>query len=168
MGTNNIYLIKAHPMLSECIHMYYSMACIRRVSLIVNCGYAHVSIYQNSNPDRMGQHARQEIDVSKRKIDFRGQFSTYSFPDNYFEVSGKDKTTQFERDCNKILDSFKLKFLAGGRGDREKYLDTFSIARWHELPVAERKEHSLSNCIRCFVTASSHKFTRVNAQKLWL
>lgn len=41
-----------------------------------------------------------------------------------------------------------MKFLAGG--DRKKYLDTFSIARWHELPVAERKEHTLSNCIRCF------------------
>lgn len=78
---------------------------------------------------------------------FGGQFS---FPDNYFEIGGKDKATQFDRDCTKILDSFKLKFLAGGRGDRQKYLSTFFIARWHELSVAERKEHSLSNCIRCF------------------
>jgi hypothetical protein len=78
------------------------------------------------------------------------QFTTYSFPDDYFETTGKDKTTQFDRDCSKILDGFKMKFLAGGRGDRKKYLDTFSGAKWHRLPVVEKKEHSLSNCIRCF------------------
>lgn len=125
------------------------MACIRRVSLIISCGFARVSIYENSNPDRTGPHARH-IDISRRATNFRGQFSIYSFPDNYFEVRGKDKTTQFDRDCTKILDSFKLKFRAGGRGDGQKYLDTFSRARWHKLPVVERKEHSLSNCIRCF------------------
>lgn len=132
------------------MYYYYSMACIRRVSRIINCGFARAWIYENSNPDRTGPHARQTIDISKRASNFRGQFSTYSFPDDYFEVRGKDKTTQFDRDCTKILDSFKLKFLAGGRGDRKKYLDTFSIAKWHQLPVVERKEHTLSNCIRCF------------------
>lgn len=86
--------------------------------------------------------------TSKRATKFREQFNTYSFPSDYFEISGKDNITQFDRDCNKILDSFKSKFLIGG--DRAKYLETFSIEKWCELPVVERNEHTLSNCVRCF------------------
>ena len=107
--------------------------------------------YENSEPERTGPNARQSIDTDKRARAFRQQFSTYSFPDKYFEVSGKDGTTQFDRDCDRILDSFKSKFLAGAQDDRKGYLDTFSLAKWHELPVAERKQHSLSNCVSCFL-----------------
>ena len=99
----------------------------------------------------MGQKARETIDTLKRATSFKEQFSkTYSFPENYFDVSGRYSKTQFDRDCDKILDGFKSKFLAGFRGDRQGYLDTFSVAKWYHLPVAERSKHSLSNCVRCF------------------
>ncbi len=125
------------------------MACVRQVSLIVNCGYARGCIYENSNPKRTGQHARQTIDTAKRLTNFTGQFnSTYCFPEGYFNVSGKDNMTQFDRDCNKILDGFKSKF--PGVGDKESYLDTFSRSEWCKLSVAERKRHSLTKCARCF------------------
>ena len=119
---------------------------MRHVALNFNCGYARACIYQNSNPNRMGQNARETIDIAKRTKNFKEQFSsTYCLPDRYFTVSsGKDNTTQFDRDCNKILDGFKSKFLAGG--DRESYLNTFSH-KWYELSV---EEHSLANCATCF------------------
>ena len=126
------------------------MAFIRHTALAVNCGYARVCIHRNSNPERgTGSHARQSIDTTKRMTNFKEQFSsTYCFPEGYFDVKGKNKMTQFERDCNKILDSFGTKFLAGG--DKESYLNTFSHSKWHKLSVAERKQHTLANCARCF------------------
>ena len=124
------------------------MACCRRVALIVNCGYARVCMYQNSNPERTGQCARQSIDFAKRQAAFKEQFSsTCSFPADYFAVSSKNMT-QFDRDCNKILDGFKSKFPPGC--DKESYLNTFSHAKWCELPEAEKRQHSLSNCVRCY------------------
>ena len=125
------------------------MACVRQVALIVNCGYARVCIYQNSNPKGTGKQARQTIDTSEKIINFRGQFSgIYCFPDGYFDVRDENNMTQFHRDCNKILDGFKSKFPIGA--NRESYLNTFSHSKWCELSVNERKQHSLSKCARCF------------------
>ena len=118
------------------------MACVRHIPLAVNCGYARVCIYQNSNPNRKGKHARQTIDTSKRVTNFREQFGgTYCFPEGYFDVSGK-KLPQFDRDCNKILDGFKSKFLVGA--DKETYLDTFSHSNWCELCEGEKKTTYIS------------------------
>ena len=131
------------------------MSCIRRVSLVINCGYARVCVYQNSNPHRVGQHARQFIDIPKRAINFRTQFSTYHFPENYFKESGKNRTTQFDRDCNKILDGFKAKF--SGRMDRESYLTNFSHSKWCELPAEEK------NNIQCQVVKDALTYTRISS-----
>ena len=86
------------------------MDCIRRVALVVNCGYACVCIYQNSNPERTTGQSRLTIDIAKRQTSFKDQFtSTYCFLADYFIVKSKS-TTQFDRDCNKILDGFMNKF----------------------------------------------------------
>ena len=124
------------------------MASFRQVALVVNCGYARVSIYQNSNPDQRGRHARQSIDTTRRATKFREQFSTYCLPESYFKVSGNKNTSQFDRDCKRIVDGFKSKFPFGT--NRDSYLATFSNSKWYELSVEERKRHSLGNCVRCF------------------
>ena len=77
----------------------YNMDCIRRVALVVNCGYARVCIYHNSNPGRTGQSARQTIDIAKRQSSFKDQFSSTCFPADYFNVKSKN-TTQFDRAMN--------------------------------------------------------------------
>ena len=124
------------------------MACVRRVALIVNCGYARVCIYQNYDHQRTGTSSRQTIDIAKRQTDFKEQFSgTYCFPAEYFDVKSKNMT-QFDRDCNKILDGFTKKFPP--QCNRESYLNTFSKSKWCALPVTERSQHSLSNCVRCY------------------
>ena len=86
----------------------YNMDCVRRVALVVNCGYARVSIYQNSNPHRTGKSSRKDIDIAKRQMSLKEQFcSNYCFPADYFNESSKH-AAQFDRDCNKILDGVFL------------------------------------------------------------
>ena len=128
--------------------LFYSMSCIRIVAHIVNCGYARVSIYENSSPLAKGQYAR-DIDRQKRSFNFRSQFvcSSYGIPDGYFEQRGKDGNSQFDRDCNKILDGF---FQSDMGLCRDKYLNTFSIKSWSELCTVENNRHTLSHCTRCF------------------
>ena len=114
------------------------MACVCQFALAVNCGYARVCIYQNSNPQRSGQYARQSIDRSNRATNFKEQFGgTYCFPEGYFTTIGKKNMTQFDRDCNKILDGFQSKFPVGA--DKEGYINTFSRSKWCELSVGKEK-----------------------------
>ena len=121
------------------------------IAYVVNCGYARVCIYENSNPDRgTGRKARQDIDISKRSTHFRERFTgTYSFPEGYFDVADKNGKTPFNRHCDKILDGFGAKFLAGGT--RESYVTTFSHSNWCKLPVVERKKHTMGKCKACFM-----------------
>ena len=80
------------------------MSCIRKVALII--------IHENSQVGCKGRNARQAIDILERKNNFTSQFGTYTeyaIPDGYFEVGGKDRKSQFDWDCNKILDTF-IKF----------------------------------------------------------
>ncbi len=128
----------------------HSMACCRRVALIANCGYARVSIYENSHPGRTGQHARKTIDVPRRMRKFSEQFSThpgYGIPSGYFEGSGKDNCSQFDQ---KILDGFGSKFRSDIGLCRDSYVSIFSSQKWFELPNAEKNKHTLGNCNRCF------------------
>ena len=54
---------------------------IRQVALVINCGYARVSIFDNSNPKERGRYARL-IDTKQRATKFREQFgSTFSLTD---------------------------------------------------------------------------------------
>lgn len=124
---------------------------IRQPSLIVNCGYARVCIYQNSDPSRKGRNARKNIDTGQRSDKFQSQFSTtlstYGIPDGYFEQTGKDHSSQFARDSAKILDGFRLKFPSESGLSREV---EFSFQKWSKLPVSEQVQHTLSKCTRCF------------------
>ena len=66
-------------------------------SLLVNCGYARVCIYKESNPDRIGRHSHKNIDRLNRQQKFKAQFSsvsTYGIPDEYFIPFRKDKCSQ--------------------------------------------------------------------------
>lgn len=117
------------------------MSCIRKVSLIINCGYARTCIYENSGT------------ANDTAMNFRSRFSAYpeyGFPEGYFEAKGKENFSQFDRDSSKILTSFKSKFRTDIGLDRSSYLSTFSLKKWLELPAVEKKRHTLSNCTRCF------------------
>lgn len=137
---------------------------IRRPSLIVNCGYARVCIYQNSDPSRNGRNARQNIDIEQRSDKFRSQFSTvlptYGVPDGYFEpTAGKNHCSQFDRDCVKILDGFRSKFRSETGLSREVYHHEFSLLNWSQLPPLEQTQHTLSNCTRCFELHKEHQLS---------
>ena len=139
----------------QIIIIVHSMA-IRRASLIMNCGYARVYIYENSNPSRKGRNARRNIDIKQRSDQFRSQFCTptYSIPDEYFTPTSKDHCSLFDRDCTKILDGFRMKFPSKKGHSRESYLDEFSFLKWSELEMSEKIKHTLSNCTQCFEVPS--------------
>ena len=77
---------------------------------------------------KTGRYKRSSIDTQNRALNFRAQFSMcpkYGIPENYFECSRKDGTSQFDRDCNKILDGFASKFRTDMNMDRDSYLKNF-------------------------------------------
>lgn len=104
--------------------------------------------------------ARQSIDIQKRLTNFKSQFGTlpsFGIPEGYFEPKGKQNVPQFDRDCNKVLDGFKSKFRAECGYSRSSYLDEFSLAKWLELSSLEKKQHTLSNCTRCYELHKEHQ-----------
>ena len=135
------------------------MSCIRKVALIINCAYARASIHENSQVGLKGRNARQAIDILERKNNFTSQFGTYTeyaIPDGYFEVGSKDRKSQFDRDCNKILDTF-IKFRRDINFPKQSYLSLFSVSQWLKLPESEKKKHTLGNCTRCFELHKDHQ-----------
>lgn len=133
----------------------------RQVSLVVNCGYARVSIYQHSYPSKLtGRKARKNIDTTERAEKFMAQFqahSTYGIPDGYFTITGKNNTSQFDHDSSKILDSFSLPFRNDTGATRDAYLEIFSPQKWSELASSEKSKHTLNKCVRCFEMHQIHQ-----------
>ena len=116
--------------------------------------------YENSNPSKIGCYKRSSINTQNRALNFRAQFSmcpNYGIPENYFEQSRKDGTSQFDRDCNKILNGFASKFRTDIDMDRDSYLIRFSSGSWSELPTVEKHRHTLSNCDRCYECYKEHQ-----------
>ena len=136
------------------IYIPYSMSIIRHASLHVNCGYARVNIYENSRQTQSaGCRARTAIDTDKRACHFRSQFSIcpdFGIPAHYFTPNHTRSRSQFDRDCDKILDGFKSKWRSNFEINRESYLQRFSSAKWSDLSNAEKKRHRLGNCSRCW------------------
>lgn len=91
----------------------------------------------------------------QRAEKFQYQFTapaTYGIPNGYFVPTGKDHTSQFDRDCSKIVDGFSMKFKGHSKefNSHLSYLDEFSIEKWSELSLLEKSQHTMSECIRCF------------------
>ena len=81
------------------------------------------------------------------------QFSThpcYGIPDNYLEQFDKKNKSQFDRDCERVMGGFRSKFRADVGQNRDFYLSTFSLEKWLALPLAEKNNHTLSNCVGCY------------------
>ena len=96
------------------------------------------------------QDPRHSIDTAQREREFRQQFSgpTYSIPEDYFTPTGMRFTSQFDRDCCKILDAFSS-FRSDNGVDRQSYLDTFHPQSWSKLAESKKAKHTLSNCDNC-------------------
>ena len=120
------------------------MTCIRLISLEVNCGFARTAIYENS-PTTLGCNARTAVSTSLRASNFRAMFSStasFGLPNlDYYESKGKKNLSQFDRDCDKVLDGFKKKW-PGGLEDKLAYLAQFSRTKWSELPIEDKCKHT--------------------------
>ena len=65
------------------------------------------------------------------------------------QIANKAGKSQFDRDCDKVLDGFKKKWPEGVGVHKHEYLARFSIGKWSELPTEAKQIHTLSNCIVC-------------------
>ena len=120
-------------------------------SLIVNCGYARTTMYENS---KWGSDSAtpMAINSEQRIRTFRSQFSSctnFGIPDGYLDHKGREGLTQFDKDCDKIVKAFKSKWPTGFDIHKEQYLTKFSNAKWSELSNAKKNSHTLSNCTEC-------------------
>ena len=107
------------------------MSRIRTVSLIVNCGYARTTIYENS---KRGSDSATPVTINReqRMRTFRSQFSScanFGIPDGYFDPKGKEGLSQFDRDCDRVVKAFKSKWPTGFNIHKEEYLTKFSNAK---------------------------------------
>ena len=122
----------------------------------MNCGFARTTIHQNSTSFQDGRYIKT-IDKNKRALNFRSQFNmctNYGIPERYFDDKFKDKTSLFERDCEKITKAFQSKWPHGSCIDRKRYLEKFSAANWSGLPTEEKLMHTMSRCAKCFECCS--------------
>ena len=124
--------------------------CTHRVSLIVNCGFARTSICRYSQV-ATGRKARQQIDTAERATsyctaeratNFTAQYSCcpqylHGIQDSYLDKKDKHGCSQFDRDCNKVLDGFKMKWR--GTNSKNEYLDHFSEERWRRSTAYRRQ-----------------------------
>ena len=113
------------------------------IALKVNCGYARTAI-RELTPKKKGKYGRT-VDKDKRTADFKGLFGHLSLQQEIFEKDSKG-FSQFDYNCDAILDMFSKKWNPMVRTDYEAF---FSTENWKHLSVNKKKEHTLSHCTAC-------------------
>ena len=119
--------------------------CIRHITLEINCGFARCAI-RELTPKTNG---RKQIDTQQRASEFKQLFSectNYGIDEIYFNDDGKNGSL-FNRDCTKILQSFKKKWHP--QETRCDYEKPFSTANWKALPLVKKQLHTLAKCKAC-------------------
>ena len=112
-------------------------------SLVINCGFARVTIYDLSSISR-GQHRDTIIDKATRLDRFLKLFKHSNVLPSFMSTQdGKlTSTTYFDVYCDHILDAIRKHGWSG----KQKYFDTFTLKKWEKMSVADRKKHTVSKC----------------------
>ena len=113
------------------------------IALKVNCGYARTAI-RELTPKKKGKYGRT-VDKDKQTADFKGLFGHLSLQQEIFEKDSKG-FSQFDYNCDAILDMFSKKWNPMVRTDYEAF---FSTENWKRLSVNKKKEHTLPHCTAC-------------------
>ena len=115
-------------------------------SLVINCGFALIAIYDISSISR-GHHRDTIIDKAARLDHFLKLFQHSNvLPSLMSSQDGKlTLTTYFDVYCDHILDAIRK----CGWSGRQKYFDTFTSKKWEKMSVADRKKHTVSKCYAC-------------------
>ena len=119
-------------------------------SMIVNCGYARVAVYEWSKRDRGSQ--KVDVDQEKRSTQFQACFKHCDMPVGLFSHNAKGQM-YFDVHCEAVVEALSRGFKTHPE-KRAEYLDTFSLKKWENLPLAEKKKHSVGKCTACAVNFS--------------
>ena len=112
--------------------------CINYISMLVNCGYAKVSIHDITSKS-MGNSTQSAA------TKFQALFPTFNLSEDYFQSTGKNPS-RFDTHCGKITKAFgKVWYPAEAKED---YLAKFATAKW-KLSLQQQAKHSLSQCAAC-------------------
>ena len=115
-------------------------------SLVLNCGFARVTIYDLSNVS-CGHHRSDILDKAARLDRFLKLFKHSNVLPSLMSLKdGKsNSTTYFDAYCDHILDAIHKRGWSG----KQKYFDTFTLKKWEKMSVADRKKHTVSKCYAC-------------------
>ena len=115
-------------------------------SLVLNCGFARVAIYDLSNT--LSGHHRDDIINKAARLDRFLKLFKHSnvLPSLSSLKEGKSTSiTYFDVYCDHILDTIRKRGWSG----KQKYFDTFALKKWEKMSVADRKKHTVSKCYAC-------------------
>ena len=113
-------------------------------SLVLNCGFARVAIYDLSNMSK--GHHRDNIDEAARRNHFQKLFKHCNvLPSLMLSPLKSASATYFDVYCDHILDAIHEHRWSG----KQKYFDTFTMKKWEKMSVADRKKHTVSKCYAC-------------------
>lgn len=112
--------------------------CINYISLLVNCGYARVAMYEISKS--MGNSTQPAA------TKFQALFPTFNPSDNYFQPS-EHNPSRFAAQCGKISQVFAKGWYPPEA--KQEYLSKFATTKWIKLSPEQKAKHSLSYCDGC-------------------
>ena len=119
-----------------------------KTSLQVNCGFARVGIRELSKIQQGSK--RSGLDFNHIEAQFRMHFDIPSFqvPENLFLPDSR-KQTPFKRRCIIINDVFSKSW--SSTSHKTQYMEAFSLPKWETLPSEQKSQHTLSNCVGCYI-----------------
>ena len=119
-------------------------------SLVVNCGFARVAVYEWTKRDRGYQFT--QVDEAKRSAQFQACFKPIDIPKDLFSRNSKNRM-YFDVYCEAIVQAIACGWKSNAR-KRAEYLEMFSVKKWERLPVHDKKKHSVGKCTACAVNFS--------------
>ena len=123
-------------------------------SLVLNCGFARTAVYELSHISAGTK--RYVIDKTSRYQQFLKLFKHCCIPVLFGSMRPWKDGTYFDLCCDRcVLDVVGM----GKWKDKEKYLETFATSKWERMSIAERKKHTVSKCVACYVNYSEFQLS---------
>ena len=114
--------------------------------MVLNCGFARVAAYEMF---KRGRGEWDKIDYSSQTDQFQALFKECNMPKDLFSFNQK-QTMYFEVYCQAIIQAICRGFKKCPP-KKITYLNTFSLKKWKNIPVVEKKKHLVAKCIACTV-----------------
>ena len=130
--------------------------------LIFNCGFCHTFVLERSahqsdyGKKRTAEKKKESENMVRSDHDlsvlFQSRFNgpRFTVGCNYFCKHGKQRSSLFDRHCQRLYMAWRKPFRSWQKGYVKKdYVSTFSSVSWDSLSEHEKSSHSISKCFGC-------------------